>query len=65
LATYGLPYERVRKIQVMVAGSAEQAVATLTRYAEAGAEHVVCRIAAPDLDSQLDQLEMIAGVVRP
>ena len=49
----------------MVAGSAEQVVATLTRYAEAGAEHVVCRIAAPDLDSRLDRLEMIAGVVRP
>ncbi|AWS47766.1 LLM class flavin-dependent oxidoreductase [Streptosporangium sp. 'caverna'] len=63
--TYGLPYERVRKIQAMVAGSAEQVVATLTRYAEAGTEHVVCRIAAPDLDTQLDQLEMIAGIVRP
>ncbi|MER5420734.1 LLM class flavin-dependent oxidoreductase [Streptosporangium roseum] len=64
-ATYGLPYETVRTIQVMVAGSAEQVAATLNRYAEAGAEHVVCRIAAPALDAQLDQLELIAGIGRP
>lgn len=63
--TYGLPYEAVRTIQALVAGPAEQVAATLARYAEAGAEHVVCRIAAPTLDAQLDQLELIAGIARP
>ncbi|OUC99740.1 LLM class flavin-dependent oxidoreductase [Streptosporangium minutum] len=64
-STYGLPYETVRTIQAMVAGPAERVAATLNRYTEAGAEHLVCRIAAPTLDAQLDQLELIAGIGRP
>ncbi|GAA4571521.1 LLM class flavin-dependent oxidoreductase [Planotetraspora kaengkrachanensis] len=64
-ATYGLPYETVRTIQAIVAGPAEQVAATLARYAEAGAEHLVCRIAGPSLDTQFDQLELIARIVRP
>ncbi|WP_248964226.1 LLM class flavin-dependent oxidoreductase [Sphaerisporangium perillae] len=64
-ATYGLPSEAVRTIQLLVAGPAEEVAATLARYAEAGAEHVVCRIAAPSLDAQLGQLELIAGIGRP
>ncbi|MFJ2031512.1 LLM class flavin-dependent oxidoreductase [Streptosporangium sp. NPDC087985] len=64
-ATYGLPYETVRTIQAMVAGPAEQVAATLAHYAAAGAEHLVCRVAAPSLDTQFDQLELIAGIARP
>ncbi|MFI7708401.1 LLM class flavin-dependent oxidoreductase [Nonomuraea sp. NPDC049480] len=63
--TYGLPYETVRTIQAMVAGPAEQVAGTLARYAAAGAEHLVCRVAAPSLDAQLDQLELIAEIARP
>ncbi|MDP9864185.1 MULTISPECIES: LLM class flavin-dependent oxidoreductase [Streptosporangium] len=63
-ATYGLPYETVRTIQVLVAGPAERVAGTLARYAEAGAEHLVCRIAAPTLDAQLEQLELIAEIDR-
>ncbi|SEF98663.1 Flavin-dependent oxidoreductase, luciferase family (includes alkanesulfonate monooxygenase SsuD and methylene tetrahydromethanopterin reductase) [Nonomuraea solani] len=63
-ATYGLPYEVVRTIQVLVAGPAERVAETLARYVEAGAEHLVCRIAAPGLDAQLAQLELIAGIAR-
>lgn len=63
--TYGLPYETVRTVQAIVAGPAEHVAATLGRYAKAGAEHLVCRIAAPSLDTQLDQLELIAKVIRP
>ncbi|WP_336206983.1 LLM class flavin-dependent oxidoreductase [Nonomuraea sp. LPB2021202275-12-8] len=63
-ATYGLPYERVRTIQAMVAGPAERVAATLAHYAMAGAEHLVCRLAAPTLDTQIDQLELIAGIGR-
>ncbi|WP_067479129.1 LLM class flavin-dependent oxidoreductase [Actinomadura hibisca] len=60
--TYGLPYETARKIQAMVAGPAEHVAATLARYTEAGAQHLVCRIAAPSLDAQHDQLELIAKI---
>ncbi|MFC5829548.1 LLM class flavin-dependent oxidoreductase [Nonomuraea insulae] len=63
-ATYGLPYETVRTIQAMVAGPAGQVAATLARYAAAGAEHLICRLAAPSLDAQLDQLELIAELAR-
>ncbi|TMR98322.1 LLM class flavin-dependent oxidoreductase [Nonomuraea basaltis] len=64
--TYGLPSQRVRKIQAIVTGSAERVAAALARYAEAGAEHIVCRIAAPTLEAQLDQLQLIAGIlIRP
>lgn len=64
-STYGLPYETVRTIQVIVAGPAEQVAATLSRYTAAGAEHLTCRIAAPTLDAQLEQMELIAEAVRP
>ncbi|NDU75015.1 LLM class flavin-dependent oxidoreductase [Actinomadura sp. DSM 109109] len=64
-STYGLPYETVRTIQAIVAGPAEHVAAALARYIDAGAEHLVCRIAAPSLDAQLDQAELIAEAVRP
>jgi alkanesulfonate monooxygenase SsuD/methylene tetrahydromethanopterin reductase-like flavin-dependent oxidoreductase (luciferase family) len=64
-STYGLPYETVRTIQAVVAGPVERVAATLARYTEAGASHLVCRIAAPSLDAQLDQIELIAKTVRP
>ena len=63
--TYGRPYEAVRTIQAMVAGPAERVAATLARYVEAGAEHLVLRIATPSLDTQLDQLKLIAELARP
>ncbi|MGI5205640.1 LLM class flavin-dependent oxidoreductase [Spirillospora sp. CA-108201] len=64
-STYGLPYEAVRTIQVIVAGPAEQVAATLSRCTEAGAEHLACRIAVPTLAAQLEQMELIAEAVRP
>lgn len=64
-STYGLPYETVRTIQAIVAGPAELVAATLAQYVEAGADHLVCRIAAPSLDAQLDQMERIAEALRP
>ncbi|MEV8636127.1 LLM class flavin-dependent oxidoreductase [Streptosporangium sp. NPDC051023] len=64
-ATYGLPYETVRTIQATIVGPVERVTATLARYVAAGAEHLVCRIAAPSVDTQLDQLELIAGIARP
>ncbi|MGI5156901.1 LLM class flavin-dependent oxidoreductase [Microbispora sp. CA-102843] len=64
-ATYGLPYETARTIQAMVAGPAEHVAATLARYTAAGAQHLVCRIAALSLAAQLDQLEVLAHIARP
>jgi alkanesulfonate monooxygenase SsuD/methylene tetrahydromethanopterin reductase-like flavin-dependent oxidoreductase (luciferase family) len=61
-ATYGLPYETARTIQAMVAGPAEHVAAALARYTEAGARHLVCRLAGPSLAAQLDQMEIIARV---
>ncbi|WP_149262751.1 LLM class flavin-dependent oxidoreductase [Actinomadura sp. K4S16] len=64
-STYGLPYETVRTIQAVVAGPVERVAATLSRYTAAGASQLVCRIAAPSLDSQLVQMELLAKTVRP
>ncbi|GGQ24717.1 LLM class flavin-dependent oxidoreductase [Streptosporangium pseudovulgare] len=62
---YGVPYEVARTIQAMVAGPADHVAATLGRYLEAGAEHLICRLAASDMDAQLEQLERVAEIVRP
>ena len=62
-ATYGLPSETVRTIQAMAAGPAGQVAETLARYTEAGARHIVCRIAAPTIDTQLDQLIALGRAV--
>ncbi|GAA3534837.1 LLM class flavin-dependent oxidoreductase [Nonomuraea rosea] len=64
-ATYGRPYDVVRTIQAMVAGPAERVAATLAGYVAAGAEQVVCRIAAPTLPAQLRQLELLAAIALP
>ncbi|WP_203916071.1 LLM class flavin-dependent oxidoreductase [Rugosimonospora africana] len=58
--TYRMPIEVVETIQLLVAGPPETVTAALDRYVAAGARHVVCRIGALDLKSQLDQLELIS-----
>ncbi|MFB9474732.1 LLM class flavin-dependent oxidoreductase [Nonomuraea salmonea] len=63
--TYGLPYETVRTIQAIVAGPTEHVAATLTRYVEAGAEHLVCRLATQSMKSQIEQLELLATLNLP
>ncbi|MEV4567407.1 LLM class flavin-dependent oxidoreductase [Nonomuraea sp. NPDC049419] len=64
-ATYGLPYESVRTIQAIVAGPAEHVAATLARYVEAGAAHLVCRLAVPSIKAQIEQLELLATINWP
>jgi alkanesulfonate monooxygenase SsuD/methylene tetrahydromethanopterin reductase-like flavin-dependent oxidoreductase (luciferase family) len=61
-ATYRMPLEIVETIQALVAGPAEVIVAALLRYVAAGARHLVCRIGALDLATQLDQLERLSAV---
>jgi alkanesulfonate monooxygenase SsuD/methylene tetrahydromethanopterin reductase-like flavin-dependent oxidoreductase (luciferase family) len=59
-ASYRMPLELVETIQVLIAGPLELVAATLDRYIAEGARHIVCRIGALDLRSQLDQLERIS-----
>jgi alkanesulfonate monooxygenase SsuD/methylene tetrahydromethanopterin reductase-like flavin-dependent oxidoreductase (luciferase family) len=62
LATYGLPVDVLRTIQMVISGTPQQVTARLQTYLAGGARHLVCRIAALDLRSQRDQLEQIAEI---
>jgi alkanesulfonate monooxygenase SsuD/methylene tetrahydromethanopterin reductase-like flavin-dependent oxidoreductase (luciferase family) len=62
LANYGVPLEVLQTIQAVTAGPPDEVAAWLRRYLEAGARHVVCRIAALTLDDHLMQLERIAAL---
>jgi alkanesulfonate monooxygenase SsuD/methylene tetrahydromethanopterin reductase-like flavin-dependent oxidoreductase (luciferase family) len=56
-AAYGMPLAVVETIQLLVAGSAEQVRERLAEYA--GVEHLVLRVAAPDLATQREQLALL------
>ncbi len=62
-ASYQLPLEVVETIQALVAGTEEQVLAGLRRYLDAGASHLLVRIAGLDLQAQADQLERIAALL--
>jgi alkanesulfonate monooxygenase SsuD/methylene tetrahydromethanopterin reductase-like flavin-dependent oxidoreductase (luciferase family) len=64
LATYGRPFDWVGKIQVMVTGSREKVAAQLNRYVEAGARHIVIRIAAIDPGTFAAQLAVVEQLLR-
>jgi len=59
---YNAPLEAVEKIQAMFAGPPTGAAAWLNSYVEAGARHIVIRLAADDHDVAL---ERFAGDVLP
>ncbi len=63
-AVYRMPLEVVEAIQVLIAGPLTFVTSELDRYIAAGARHIVCRIGALDLKSQLDQLELISMLHR-
>ncbi|ONH22569.1 LLM class flavin-dependent oxidoreductase [Pseudofrankia asymbiotica] len=62
-ATYGMPLGELEKIQAVVTGSADQVLDGLARYVTGGARHIVARLGALDLDSQLRQLERLAALI--
>jgi alkanesulfonate monooxygenase SsuD/methylene tetrahydromethanopterin reductase-like flavin-dependent oxidoreductase (luciferase family) len=62
-ANYGLALEDLEAIQALVAGPAEDVVTQLARYIDAGARHLVCRVAATSLTAQREQLERIAELL--
>ncbi|MFG2091751.1 MULTISPECIES: LLM class flavin-dependent oxidoreductase [unclassified Spirillospora] len=59
---YDAPLEFIQSIQATFAGTAGDAATWLTSYAEAGARHVVIRLATDDHDAGL---EAFAGLVLP
>lgn len=60
LSNYGKPLSVIRTLQVLVAGPLEHIEATLRKYVDAGARHLVLRLAALDMASQAEQLAEIA-----
>jgi alkanesulfonate monooxygenase SsuD/methylene tetrahydromethanopterin reductase-like flavin-dependent oxidoreductase (luciferase family) len=52
---YNAPLEVVETIQAMFAGTAHDAAGWLNAYAEAGARHVVIRLAADDHHAALEE----------
>jgi predicted membrane chloride channel (bestrophin family) len=62
ISNYGVPLEVLKTIQAVTVGPPDEVAAWLGRYLEAGARHVVCRIAALTLDEHLMQLERIAAL---
>ncbi|WP_218026001.1 LLM class flavin-dependent oxidoreductase [Nocardia miyunensis] len=67
-ATYRMPLEQVEQIQVMMTGSTEQVAAQLDQYVQAGARHLLIRIATltPEaFTTQLDQATALIERSRP
>ncbi|KPM51548.1 5,10-methylene tetrahydromethanopterin reductase [Frankia sp. R43] len=62
-ATYGMPLDDLARIQAVLTGSADQVLGGLARYVAAGARHLVTRLGALDLTSQLDQLERVSTLI--
>lgn len=60
-ATYRMPLETIGKIQVMMTGP--DLAAQIQRFAGAGAQHILLRIAAVRPDDYARQLERVAGLL--
>ncbi|MEV7023823.1 LLM class flavin-dependent oxidoreductase [Kitasatospora sp. NPDC093558] len=64
-SNYGLPLDETERIQAFALGTPDDVAATLRRYTEAGARHVVARLGAMQLEDQRDQLEQLAALTLP
>ncbi|MBU3063634.1 LLM class flavin-dependent oxidoreductase [Nocardia sp. NEAU-G5] len=62
-ANYRMPLEQVGQIQVMLTGSANEVAAQLNRYVDAGARHLLIRIAAITPDSFATQLDRVTQLI--
>jgi alkanesulfonate monooxygenase SsuD/methylene tetrahydromethanopterin reductase-like flavin-dependent oxidoreductase (luciferase family) len=60
LRWYELPFEMVSSVQAFVIGSAADVAAGIARYVQAGARHIVVRMASVDPE---EDLALVAGVV--
>jgi alkanesulfonate monooxygenase SsuD/methylene tetrahydromethanopterin reductase-like flavin-dependent oxidoreductase (luciferase family) len=61
--TYRMPLSTVETFQLFVAGSLADVRAGIERYRDAGARHIVFRLAALDPATQRDQLDRLTHVV--
>jgi hypothetical protein len=64
---YGRPAEFVQQIQMQITGSAAEVAASLRRYVDGGAEHILLRIATlepPSFRTQLDRLAEVVSLLR-
>ncbi|MGV9676673.1 LLM class flavin-dependent oxidoreductase [Nocardia sp. NPDC003482] len=60
---YALPLETVERIQVLITGSPESVAAQLRRYIDAGARHILLRIAAIDPALYATQLDRVTALL--
>ncbi|MGY6658208.1 LLM class flavin-dependent oxidoreductase [Amycolatopsis sp. TRM77291] len=60
---YGVPLDFVEKIQMQIAGSPARVADRLREYQDAGAEHVLIRIATQEPAEFDEQLPMVAGAL--
>ncbi|GAA1123748.1 LLM class flavin-dependent oxidoreductase [Kribbella jejuensis] len=58
---YGMPLEDLRRIQAVIAGPRAYVEEYLQTYVDAGARHLVCRLAANGLADYRQQLKLLAG----
>ena len=62
-AYYGVPGEVMARMQASHAGTIDSAIEWIGAYVEAGAQHVVIRLARPRLDGMLDTAaELLHGL---
>jgi alkanesulfonate monooxygenase SsuD/methylene tetrahydromethanopterin reductase-like flavin-dependent oxidoreductase (luciferase family) len=61
--SYRMPLDVVETIQLIVAGPAEVVARRIGEYVAAGARHVVCRLAVPDMATADRQLELLAALL--
>ncbi|MFF0267597.1 LLM class flavin-dependent oxidoreductase [Kribbella sp. NPDC004536] len=60
-ANYGMGLEDLRRIQAVVAGPRQYVTEYLQEYVDAGARHLVCRLATHGLDDYRKQLQLLAA----
>jgi alkanesulfonate monooxygenase SsuD/methylene tetrahydromethanopterin reductase-like flavin-dependent oxidoreductase (luciferase family) len=58
-ASYRMPLEVVETIQLLIAGPPDVVARRLGEYVAAGARHLVCRLAVPDIAAAHQQLEAL------
>jgi alkanesulfonate monooxygenase SsuD/methylene tetrahydromethanopterin reductase-like flavin-dependent oxidoreductase (luciferase family) len=64
-AYYGLPGEVMAQVQACHAGTLESAASWIASYAQAGARHLVIRLARPALDGYNDSVGELLSAVKP
>jgi alkanesulfonate monooxygenase SsuD/methylene tetrahydromethanopterin reductase-like flavin-dependent oxidoreductase (luciferase family) len=63
-ATYRMPVEQIERIQVLMTGPPDDVAAQLNRYIDAGASHLLIRIAAVSPDSFASQFDKVTELIR-